>query len=59
MKKQYLILLLLITNLGFFAQNNRIDQISHNLQILVVEQPGLDDIVESSVNEVELKEFIR
>ncbi len=59
MKKIYLIASLFVFSTALFGQNNRIDQIKNQLNVLVVDQPGLDDIVESSVSDVSLKEFIR
>jgi len=42
-----------------FAQDNRVKQIELKLETMIVENPGLEEEVELSVNGVEVSEFIR
>lgn len=57
--KYLLILLFLLSILTTTAQSDRIEKLKNNLEILVVDVPGLDEHIEFTTNDLSLQEFIR
>jgi len=58
MKKQIVILFLILLNLGLFAQN-RSEYIRSELEMLSIEMPGLNEELEVTVSNVPLAEYLR